>query len=381
MKRTLPTFTAVRVVVNTMHRMVYPFLDTFARGMGVSLEAMSIALTARAAAGALGPFLASIADSRGRRAGIIFGLLLFSAGTGIVLIWPVFPVFVLALILTTLGKYAVDPSMHAHLGDRVPYEQRGLAIAVVEMGWSLSFIVGVPAFGLLIKRFEWWAPFPILTLLSLFSAGVIFWLLPSERAAPVHKTSLLANFSVIFRSSSAVAGLLVGLLMSAANEMVNLVFGVWLGDEFGLDVAAIGFAALVIGISELSGESLVGGLADRLGKKRAVAGGLLLGSAAALALPLLGQSLVGAFVGLFIFYITFEFSLVTSISMMTELAPTARATLMAVNIAGQSVGRALAALVAARVFAGGIGASVLGAVALNLLALLALRRVVIRQET
>jgi len=44
---------------------------------------------------------------------------------------------------------------------------------------------------------------------------------------------------------------------TAANEQVNLVFGVWLQDSFGLKIAALGAASAVIGISEMSAEGLV----------------------------------------------------------------------------------------------------------------------------
>ncbi|HUV26396.1 MAG TPA: hypothetical protein VMW34_03430, partial [Anaerolineales bacterium] len=58
-------FTATRVVLNTMYRMVYPFLAVFGRGMGVDLPTISLALTLRSFTGVFGPFLAFIGDSRG----------------------------------------------------------------------------------------------------------------------------------------------------------------------------------------------------------------------------------------------------------------------------------------------------------------------------
>jgi len=102
---------------------------------------------------------------------------------------------------------------------------------------------------------------------------------------------------------------------------------------------------------------------------------LILNSLMAIALPLVGRTLPGALVGLFLFYITFEFTIVSGIPMMTEIMPERRATLLAVNIAGFSLGRALAGWLAPSVFAWGIFASGLVAVGFNLLSLLALRRV------
>ena len=137
-------FTLMRLVLNTAYRMVYPFLAVFGRGLGVSLETISMAVTMRALVGAFGPFLAAIADNRGRKLGMLTGLGLFIAGTALVIFWPTFPTFIAALILTMLGKYVFDPTTQAYLGDRVPYESRGKVIAITEYGWSLSFIIGIP---------------------------------------------------------------------------------------------------------------------------------------------------------------------------------------------------------------------------------------------
>ena len=128
----------------------------------------------------------------------------------------------------------------------------------------------------------------------------------------------------------------------------------------------------MIGVSELSAEGLVGWLVDRLGKVRAIGLGLLANSLAALLLPLLGRSIIGAEAGLFLFYISFEFTLVSAIPMMTEIMPRARATLMAANVAGISLGRALGALLAAPLYTFGIYTNAGATVVFNLLALAAL---------
>jgi predicted MFS family arabinose efflux permease len=163
------------------------------------------------------------------------------------------------------------------------------------------------------------------------------------------------------------------LTASTANETINLIFGVWMESSFNLKIIALGGTAAVIGIAELGGETLVGILVDRLGKVRAVSIGLILNCIAALTFPVLGRTVTGALFSLFTFYLTFEFTLVSTIPMMTEIKPTARATLMSFNVAGLSLGRALGAIVTPPLFAWGILGSAAAAVAFNLLALFALR--------
>jgi predicted MFS family arabinose efflux permease len=376
----IPIFTLIRVVLNTMHRMVYPFLAVFGRGLGVELPALALAVTARSLGGTVGPFLAAVADSRGRKFGMLLGLSLFSIGTGIVVFRPTYPVFVLTLALTMLGKYVFDPSMLAYLGDRVPYQRRGRAIAITEYGWSLSFIVGIPLMGFIISRLGWLAPFPLLCLLGLLSILMLLWMLPRDPPVQRDHPKFWNNLRAVLSSVPALLGLTVGLFISASNEVVNLVFGVWLEDSFGLQIAALGVASAVIGLSELGGETLTAGFVDRLGKANAVGLGLLANCLAALALPLAGSTLPGALVGLFLFYISFEFTIVSNIPLMTEIFPSARATLMAANIAAHSLGRALGALLAPALYLQGqsisplppLLANGLMAVLLNLIALVAL---------
>lgn len=330
--------------------MIYPFLPVFSRGLGVNLTQMSQAIALRSASGALGPFLGSIGDLRGRRAGMLLGLLLFIAGCALVLFIPTFPAFVAALILNLLGYFTFNPAMQAFLGDRVPYQQRGRALALPELGWSLSLILGMPVVALLIGRQGWQAPFAVLGLLG----GVAFlflaaWL-PRSESTHNDQVGMWRTLRLVVTSAPALAGMLMGVASATSNELVNVIFGAWLETSFGVKIAALGVAAVVIGFAELSGELGSVGLVDRIGKGRAVAGALILNSLAALALPFLGSSLNGALVGLFFFYLTFEFSVVCSIPLITEILPQARATLMACTVAVISLGRALGDLLSPWLF-------------------------------
>ena len=72
------------------------------------------------------------------------GALLFFTGASIMFFWRGYTAFVIALCLTTLGLFLYFPSMQAYISDHVVYERRGRVLAVIEMGWALSFILGMP---------------------------------------------------------------------------------------------------------------------------------------------------------------------------------------------------------------------------------------------
>lgn len=368
----LVVFSASRLVLNTMYRMVYPFMTVFAAGLGVEVGTLARAVAARSALGLAAPALAASSDRYGRKRGMLQGLAVFVAGAVLAFVFPQFLPFALALMLTATGKIMFDPAMQAHLGDAIGYRRRGQAIAATEVGWSLAFLVGVPAVGWLIARGGWTAPFPWLAAGGALGFFAIWRLLPPDRPRADAAPSLVASLRRIASHPPAIAGLAVGLLLSAANESINIIFGVWLEDSFGVRIAALSAAAAAIGLAELAGEGLVAGLADRMGKRRAVAAGILLNCGACLLLPALGTSLPGAFLALFLFYVTFEFTLVSSIPMMTELVPGARASLMASNIASLSAGRALGALAGVAIFTFGLTANASAAVILNLGALVLL---------
>jgi predicted MFS family arabinose efflux permease len=342
-------FVLVRTVLNTMHRMVYPFLAVFARGLGVDVATLSFIVTARSFIGIFAPVLGSIADPRGRRFGMLLGVLLSIAAMSLVAIYPSLLTFSLALLLAILSKYLFDPSMQAYLGDRVSYEKRGTALALIETSWSLAFIVGIPLMGYLISRFGWNVPFPLLAGLGLVIFVVIWWMVPDvHHSQPT--TASVKNISAVLTNIPALAGIFIAIWASAANELVNLIFGVWLEDSFGLKIAALAGASAVIGLSELSGEGLVALTTDRLGKPRALALGLTANILAALLLPIIGRTAIGALMGLFLFYITFEYVMISHIPLMTEIMPGARATLLSFNVAGHSLGRVIGALAATFIY-------------------------------
>lgn len=341
----LLAFTLTRLVINTGFRMVYPFLPVFARALGVDLQAIALAITARSVVGLTGPVVGSIGDRLGRKPAMLLGLGIFVSGMAVLVFRPTYPSLVLALLLGATGKVIFDPSMQAYLGDRVAYQQRSRSIAITEFGWSGAALLGLPIVGFVIARFGWVTPFALLAVSAAIAAFVLWRMLPKDEPnAQLHR-SLITALGEIRAAPAALATLLIVLLFSAGNESVTLVFGAWLEMSFGLRVAALGAASAVIGLSELIGEGLVASITDRLGKRRSIGAGLILSAIACWMLPALSQELGGALLGLFLFFLAFEFTFVTIIALMTELVPTARATLLATNLAAAAGGRALGSII------------------------------------
>lgn len=310
---------------------------------------------------------------------MLAGLILFSSGTLLVSLIPTSLGFLLFLVLSMLGKALFDPSMQAYFGDTVPYERRGFVLGLTETSWSLSFFLGMPLVGFLMDRMGVLSPFLFLTVLSVLSFMAVLLLIPPDSESGNNTQSIQENFNLVWRSGTALAGLGVMLLICTANQLVNVVFSVWLNQSFGLQIAALGGASALIGIAELLGEGGVSAIADRIGTRNALTYGLITSVISSLLLPVVGGTTSGAFVGLFLFYLTFEFSIVSLIPLMTGVLPEARGTVMALSIASANLGRGLGSWIAAPIFKGGFWVNALGAGIVNLLAILLLRYLVVKK--
>jgi predicted MFS family arabinose efflux permease len=162
-------------------------------------------------------------------------------------------------------------------------------------------------------------------------------------------------------------------LVSTANDNLFVVYGAWLEHRFSLSIVALGFGTATIGIAELAGETMTAALADRLGLKRSLLGGLVVCIICYGILPYLGQTLGLALVGLFLIFLSFEFMIVTGMSLFTELLPHARATMMASYLATGGIGRVVGALIGGPIWlAGGITATSLVSAIISGVALVSL---------
>ena len=369
--RLLGVFMLARLTASTAFRMVYPFLPALARGLGVPVEAVAAAISARAALGFFGPAFGAAADLRGRKQALVVALVVFGISLGVIGFWPTYAVFFLGLLVSGGAAVLIDASIHAYIGDTIPYAQRGRAAAVVEFGWSLAYVVGIPLVGWSMGRSGWNTPFLWLGLAGLAVGGLAHWLVPALPVSSQGMKELTAGLRTIWRPAP-LMGLLVALLVVLANQVISIVFGIWMEASFGLQLEQLGAASIVIGLAGVAGVTAAIVFTDRLGKRRAIAAGIGLNMLACLALPAASGQLWAALAGLFVIYLSFEFLLTSLIPLMTALTPQARGTFMAANVAAISLGDALGALLGPVLFQRGLAANAGAAAVFNLAAVLIL---------
>ena len=368
--------TLCRVVLNTARRFVYPFAPALSRGLGVSLPAVTSLIAVNQFTGILGPFFAPLGDRWGYRIMLLVGLALLSLGMLAAGFLPFYGVVLIALLMAGLGKNIFDPAIQAYVGDRVPYAKRGFVIGIMEISWAGSALVGIPLMGLLIEHMGWRAPFFVLGGLGLMGLAVLGALIPAKSGRqkgyniPV---TPLAAWRRLAGNRAALGMLGFAFCISVANDNFFVVYGAWLEGRFGLSLVALGMATTVIGVAELLGEGLTAFLSDRLGLRRSAIIGLTLSGLSYVLLPWCSSTLTMALISLFIIFVTVEFTIVTSLSICTEVLPGVRATMMSGYVAAAGIGRVVGALLGGPVWLmGGIEATAAVSVAITAIGLISL---------
>jgi len=350
--------TLCRVILNTSRRFAYPFAPVLSRGLGVELTAITSLIAANQATALLGLFFGPVSDRLGYRLMMLAAMAMLALGMFAGGFFPFYGVILIALFLAGIGKTIFDPALQAYASERVPFKNRGLVIGLIEYSWAASTLVGIPLIALLIDRFGWRAPFIVLGALSLLGMIMLAVVIPrNDKKTGAHQASFRfwTAWRQLIRKRAALGAIGFAFFISAANDNLFVVYGAWLEKSFDLSIIALGMSTGLIGLAELSGETLTAFFADRFGLKQTALSALILCVASYGILPFLGLILPMALSGLFFIFLTFEFTIVTGMSLFTELLPEYRATMMSGFFAAAGMGRIAGALMGGHVWlAGGI---------------------------
>lgn len=367
--------TLCRVIFNTSRRFAYPFAPVLSRGLGVELTAITSLIAANQATALFGIFFGPVADRLGYRLMMLAALAMLTLGMFAGGFFPFYGVILIALFLAGIGKTIFDPAVQAYASEKVPFKQRGLVIGLIEYSWSASTLAGIPLIALLIDRFGWRSPFFVLGGLSLMGMIMLAIIIPrdNKKNTSHHSMNLWSAWRRLLKKRTALGAIGFAFFISAANDNLFVVYGAWLEQSYGLSIIALGMSTGLIGIAELSGETLTAAFADRFGLKRTVLSALTLCLISYGILPFLGLTMPLALTGLFFIFLTFEFAIVTSMSLFTELFPEYRATMMSGFFAAAGMGRIAGALMGGHVWlTGGISATGLASAAVTGLGLVSL---------
>ena len=337
-----------RLLLNTARRFAYPFAPVLSRGLAVPLTAVTSLIAVNQATAILGVGLGPFADRFGYRRMLISGMAMLAFGMLVAGLWPSYYMVMAALFLAGLGKCVFDPAIQAYISRKVDYKRRGMAIGFLETSWAGSTLIGIPIVAILISQMDWKAPFYMLGGLGLMGLMAIIIVFPKNsrpKIAIPETSAVWRAWPQLVKNPSALGALGYAFLISVANDNLFVVYGAWLEQSFQVSIIVLGIGTAVIGVAELCGEGLTVLLSDRIGLRRSVSIGIVLTVVCYGLIPLCNQNLLAALGGVFGLFLVFEFTVVTSMSLSTEILPNYRATMMSAFFAAAGAGRVLGALV------------------------------------
>jgi predicted MFS family arabinose efflux permease len=320
--------------VNTGIRWLPFFLPTLAVAFDSSTATLALLLGVAEASGLSTIVVGRWLDAGRERFVMIASLVTVAASSALALIGSVW-FFAAAMVLLGASSGNITVAGHAWISARVPFDRRARFIGVYEVSWASALLIGVPLIAILINTFGWRGPFIAVAGASLVAAGLIATINDGEDhgrrpLAKTDKTQLTRDAWVIIAASSAIA---------LAGLTTIVIAGTWLDEKLGVSTGGVGLVAMAFGVAELIASASSSAFGDRLGKRRTMqfsVTGLLVGLAI---IAVADTSLVVGTLGLLVFFVGFEYSIVTSFSLVSEAMPHARGRVLGVGNAISTVSR------------------------------------------
>jgi predicted MFS family arabinose efflux permease len=341
-----------RFLFNASFRMIYPLLALFASGLAVDLRTASLLVTVQVGVTLLSPVGGIAADRWGERRTMLFGMVLFCLGCLIAALANDFSLFLVANVLIGLGSSFYNPAIQAYASERSSYARRGRVLGILELSWAGSALIGVALLTWLTDQFGSWAPaYSLLTALGVIMLLLLFSIPPDDpgtgpqiidlRKADNPPPRLLDRATL----TSVIAVMVFAFFALTGIELMLIAAPTWAEADFGITTQQLGFIYGLVGLIELVGSGGSALFVDRIGKRRAVLISFVLVALIDLLLPLSGGQWF-LFIALFLAYhLWFEFGIVSLFPLISELAPSARGTVIALSIAIVGLGRMVGSLI------------------------------------
>jgi len=263
-------------------------------------------------------------------------------------------VWIFAFIMVAYGinKVIFDPAMQAYVGDRIPFAERARAWGVIELSWSGALFVAAPLTGFLLESSTLQAVFLALGVLLLIATGLIWRYIPGDTPDPNAPPRLRLNYWKLARENPRMLAALGFTFCIVGSQEVFLInYGLWMQQSFNLEITALGIATVVISLAEVVGEVALSVLGDRVGTWRLALVGALGTALCFVLLPHTSLDLTLALAGIFALFVFLETAIIASITLFTEVLPTARSLMMSANISASSLGRLSGAVLGGSLFA------------------------------
>lgn len=330
------------LVTGTGVLVVFGSLNNLAESMDVSIAQAGQIITAGAIVMCVAaPILATIIGSVNRRLLLAACMLWYAICLGISALMPSYESLIVLRMLTVLSPALFTAQSAVCAGLMVPVEQRGKAITLVMLGWSLSFMLGVPMANWLSGHYGWSHAFVAVAVAALLSAIHLYRSLP-DNLNPQALT--LSNWRTISRHPLLLFAAPIVIFYSAGQFVLFAYLAPVLRDQIGLNIDNSSLILVCFGFCGVCGSLLSSQWIDRMGPAR-----MVLVTMMTMALPLglwpLADSLWTAVICLVPWGLVFFAVHSAQQARLIAIAPVLASASMALSTSGMYIGQGLGAFI------------------------------------
>ncbi|WP_299248567.1 MFS transporter [uncultured Cytophaga sp.] len=347
---------AMLVAVNFTHIMDFvimaPLSPFLKESLSISTEqfgSLVSVYTFAAAAGAIFAFFNI--DNYDRRTALLFLYSGFIIANVLCAMAPQYKFFMLARLVAGLFGGVLNVLIMTVVGDAVPLERRGKATGLVMSAFSGASIIGIPCGLILAERFDYHAPFWLLSILSLIVGIVLFVFFPSIKTHLEYtgvKTKPLEIVKEFLKNKNIIRALIFIFLLMVGGFTVVPFISDYLVYNVGLNTNELKYVYLVGGGATIASSILVGKLSDKYGKVKTFIVAATISMIPIFVVTILPPMPLG-YVLLFnmAFFISFGARFVPAMTLMTScVQPQRRGNFLSISSAIQSLGSGVAITIA-----------------------------------
>ncbi|WP_322556107.1 MFS transporter [Staphylococcus haemolyticus] len=305
----IATFIISVFIVGMVEMMVAGIMNLMSDDLGVTEAIIGQLVTLYALTFAIcGPILVKLTNRYPARPVLLWTLVIFIVGNGIIVVAPNFTILVIGRILSSAAASLIIVKVLALTAMLTIPKNRGKMIGVVYTGFSGANVFGVPIGTMIGDWIGWRFTFVFIIVISLITGLLMLKYLPTT--TELNQANRMYNnvsddnqvTTHIVRPVEIVKFLAITLLILIANS-VTFVFINPLILENGHSMGYVSLALLVNGVAGVVGTSMGGVLADKLTSKRWLIIAFTVFIIVMLAINLILSTTILLLVGLFIWNI------------------------------------------------------------------------------
>lgn len=276
-------------VIGTGVMVVAGTLSDISASLNVSVPVAGQLISAAALLMCLGaPLLVTVVAPWDRRRLLALCLLWYGVLHLLSATMPTFGSLLAVRVLTVIAPAIFTPQAAACVGQLVPAHQRGKAISLVFLGWSVASVLGMPLGAWVGGTLGWRYAFSLVGLLAFFSAAWVWRAMPDGVKPPAFS---LATWRETLQCKPLMLCVAVTALYSAGQFVLFSYFSPYYKASFNVTPTQLSLMFAWFGAFGFIGNLWLSRNIDRLGAPRSVAVAVA-GMALSLALWPLGSSLM-----------------------------------------------------------------------------------------